>query len=97
MKQTNATFLVENGVLMADQDQCISLANARVIVEPIDLPSTHPETVNAQIVKDANEAFQRMDRAASRLMKWFIVIAAFYLLGEVVHAFASGAFAAAVR
>ena len=48
MKQTNATFLVDDGVLMADKDQVISLVKARVIVEPIDRPSAYDAEKRAE-------------------------------------------------
>lgn len=86
MKQTNATFLVDDGVLMADNNQVVSIAQARVTVEPIDEPSS-----NAALEKVINEAVARMDKAATRLMKWFIIACALYLLAEIAFAFATGA------
>lgn len=81
MKQTNGTYLVENGVLMADQDDCVSISHCRVIIEPIEQPLE--QRVNAALV--------RMDKAASKWMKRVVVCFALYLLYEVCHAFASGA------
>ena len=91
MKQTAATFVVQDGVIMADQDQCISIHQARVIVEPLDQPST------VDLEQRANAAFTRMDRAATRLMKWVVVAFALYFASILVHAFVSGAFSTAVK
>lgn len=85
MNQTNATFLVDDGLLMADKDQVISIVNARVIVEPKDAPSQY----DAQ--KRNEEIFRRMDKAATRLVKWFVIGCAIYLLAEIIHAFSMGA------
>ena len=94
MKQTHATLLVQDGVIMADQDQCIAIHRARIIIEPLDQPSRQDA---AQVEGRVNAGFERMDRVATRLMKYFVVVVALYLLGEVVNAFSSGAFSRVVR
>lgn len=85
MKQTNATFLIDDGVLMADKDQVVSIANARVIVEPRDEPSAHDAE------KRTEEMFQRMDKAGTRLMRYLILLFVLYMASEIIHAFTVGA------
>jgi len=93
VKQTNATFLVDDGVLMADKDQVVSLVKARVIVEPIDRSSAYDAERRAEEAeKRAEETFRRMDRAGTRLMRWFLGSWVVYPLTEIIHAFAAHAF-----
>lgn len=84
MKQTNATFLVSDGVLMADNDQVISLVNAKVTVEPIGAPEKAGD-------QKLEAAFKRLDQAANRLIKFTVIVFVVYFLVEIILAFTSGA------
>lgn len=81
MKQTNATFLIDDGVLMADKDQVVSIANARIIIEPRDEPSAY------EAEKRAEDTFRRMDRAARRLIALVLFFGTIYTLIQIVAAF----------
>lgn len=93
MIQTNGTYEVKNGVLMADQDQCISILNARVIIQPL---SQQPIVPRVEVTVQERSK-NRLERMADLFAKAFIVAIAFYFVGEVAWAFWTGAFAKAVR
>lgn len=92
MNQTHATYEVENGVLMADQNQCISLRGARVIVEPL---SQQPIVPRIEVKVEARPK-NRWERAADNLCTFALASFALYLVYIVVYAFYTGAFARAV-
>jgi len=91
VKQTAGIYEVTDGALMSGEDECITLRQCRVIIEPLN--DAHVERLEQR----ANAAFTCMDRAANRLMKWVVVAFALYFACILVHAFTSGAFAAAVK
>ena len=97
MKQTNAIFEIENGVLMADQDRCTTLKHCRVIVEPMSPTPSTPWRYDQGIVaapdpKPVESPARRADRIATRFLMYFLLGTAIYLVAEVAHAFSSGVF-----
>lgn len=93
MKQTNGTYEVADGVLMADQDRCISIANCRVIIQPL---SQQPIIPRVEVTVQARQK-SRMEMAFDTCCHIGVCIVALYLLGEVAYAFWIGAVAKAVR
>ena len=82
MIQTHATYEVNEGALMADNNQVICIHNARVIVEPL-LP------VQPQLKAPRVQGL--IEWSAESFCRCFVVAAAIYLIYEVVGAFLGGA------
>ncbi len=93
MRQTNGTYEVNEGVLMADQDQCISIANCRVIIQPL---SQQPIVPRVEVTVQARQK-GKWERMADAIVRVGVTLIALYLVGEVAYAFWTGAVARAVR
>ncbi len=97
MRQTNAIFEIENGVLMMDQDRCTTLTNCRVIVEPMAPTPNTPWRYDQGIVAapeptPVESPTRRADRVATRFLKYFLLGCAIYMVMEIAHTFSSGIF-----
>jgi biotin operon repressor len=76
---------------MADQNQCISIVNARVTVQPLS------DQKAIDLGGPGDDLWKLVDRIANLGVKIFIVAACGYLVWEIGNAFASGAIQSVVK
>lgn len=90
MTQKAGTYEVVDGFLMSG-DERVNISHCRVVIEPL----SQPMHTSGGYVSERRKG--RWERFADSFSKSFLLGCALYFLAIVIHAFTSGAFAAAVR